>query len=116
MNTAQEIESLERDITQAKPIIEFGSALERLDRNKDFRAVIKEGYFKNEAIRLVHLKADPNMQTPEKQAAIIAQIDAIGTLAMYLNTSLYLADQARKSVNASEELRDAIIAEQSEVV
>lgn len=110
--TQEVLQALELNIKQAKKIVELADSLERLSNNRDFKKIIQEGYFEQEAIRLVHLKADVNFQTPERQASIIQQIDAIGALNKYFETVFYRANQARKAIEADEETRDELFAEE----
>lgn len=105
-----EIQALERNIEDAKEILEMGDALERLSKNRDFRAIITHGFFEKEAIRLVHLKADSNMQTEARQKSILAQMDAIGTLAQYFQTVYHKAGIADKAIIADTEMRDSLLA------
>lgn len=105
------IENLEANIQEAKKLVEQGKSLERLKSNKDFRDVILKGYFQDEAIRLVHLKADPNMQTEERQKSILTQMDAIGSLNEYLQLVFHKADLAQKSINDDEQTREEILSE-----
>jgi CHAT domain-containing protein len=111
--TQDTVQAIEKNIQEAKEILELGNSLERLKLNRDFREVVLKGYFEKEAIRLVHLKADPLFQSPERQQSILAQIDAIGTLSGYFATVLQKADIARKAIEADEEERDAILAEEA---
>jgi hypothetical protein len=105
------VHSIEENIRNAKEIVDLGNALERLVGNRDFRALIKDGYMAKEAIRLVHLRADPAFQTPERQAAVLAQIDAIGQLGSYFQTVKHNAQIAVKSIESDEATRDEILAE-----
>ena len=107
-----QVQRIEQNIRQAKEIVEFDKALQRLTENRDFQKVIQEGYFKAEAIRLVHLKADPSMQTPERQASVIAQMDAIGGLVSYLRTVSAAASMAMKAVESDEATLEEIAAEE----
>jgi hypothetical protein len=109
---SQTIDAIERNIEKAKAEVEFGAALERLKANKDFKKVVLEGYFEKEAIRLVHLKADCNMQSPEMQRSIVQQMDAIGSFSEFLNVRLQRAGMATKQIEADEETRDEILAEE----
>jgi hypothetical protein len=61
---------------------------------------------------LVHLKADPAMQSPASQASVVAQIDAIGALFHYFVTVDQLAAQAEKSIASDEAMREEILAEE----
>lgn len=97
-----QVQRIQQNILRAKEIVEFDKALQRLEANRDFQKVIKEGYLKAEAIRLVHLKADPSMQTPERQLSVITQIDAIGGLASYFRTVSFAANMALKTIEGDE--------------
>lgn len=108
---ANELEQIESSIKHAKRTVDLGSALERLFDNRDFKQVITEGYFNQEAVRLVHLKSDPNMQSPDTQKAIISQMDSIGYLNQYFSTVLALASMASKSIDADEQTREDLLAE-----
>ena len=109
--THQTVQAIEENIRQAKVIVGTGEALERLRSNRDFKTVILDGYFKQEAIRLVHLKADPSMQSPEMQKSIIAQMDAIGSLNQYFTAVYQQATIASKAVASDEEALSEILAE-----
>lgn len=91
-----DIEQIERGIAQSKAQIERSDALERLQRHADFKKIISEGYFKDEALRLIDLKADPGWQKPEQQAHVVAMIDAIGTLKGYFRSIEHTGAMARK--------------------
>lgn len=104
-------ESIERNIREAKKVVEFGNALERLTSNRDFKKVILEGYFEKEAVRLVHLKADPSMQSAESQKSILTQIDAIGAVTQFLNTAMHMSRLAQKSIGDDEEMLAELLKE-----
>lgn len=105
------VRQLEQNIREAKEILEIDKALQRLTQNQDFKKVIKQGYFEKEAVRLVHLKADPQMQTEASQKSIVAQIDAIGGLLSYFRTLGFNAMQAEKAIEADEVARDELLVE-----
>lgn len=105
------IQAIEKNIAEARKIVEFGQALERLQENRDFKAVIQTGYLKEEAIRLVHAKANPALQSADSQRAIIQQMDAIGSLTQYFDTVFHKASIAAKAIMSDEEARDEILAE-----
>lgn len=107
----ERIEEIELNIAQAKTIVEKGAALERLRTNRDFKKVVLEGYFEKEAIRLVHLKSDFNMQDAESQASIMDQINAIGSLSQYFNTVRHQSMLAEKAIASDEETREELMAE-----
>jgi hypothetical protein len=108
------VEEIELNIQQAKSIVELGSSLERLRNNRDFKKVIIDGFFEKEAIRLVHLKSDYNMQDDESQKSIVAQMDAIGTLSQYFSKVRHEGMLAQKAIESDEETRDELLTEDIE--
>lgn len=113
MNQVQEIEL---QIEAAREIIAKRDALHRLTDNEDFKTVVREGYLKEEAIRLVQLKAQPQVQKPEIQADIVKAIDGIGCFLKYLQTIEFMAEQAERAIEeANEELAEIRSGEEVEV-
>lgn len=106
-----ELQQLEQNIKYSQKAIDLGDALERLRSNKDFKAIFVNGYFEQEAVRLVHLKSNLNMQSNESQQSILRQMDAIGTVSDYLNTILTRAEMARRTIMADEATRDELLSE-----
>lgn len=106
-----ELQQIELSIKQSRKIADLGDSLERLMLNRDFKKVILDGYFEQEAIRLVHLKADSNMQSIELQKSILLQIDAIGSLSAYFSTLRTRAAMAVNAISSDEETRDELLAE-----
>lgn len=109
--TLDVIQEIESNIKQSQKIVEMGSSLERLQNNQDFKRVIMEGYFKQEAIRLVHLRSQASMQTAAMQESINKQIDSIGALSQYFQVIFHQASLASKAIASDEETRDEILAE-----
>lgn len=106
-----EVRKLEEEIQKAKQFIEASKALDRLQINRDFKTVILDGYLTDEAVRLVHLRGDPNMQTPERQAHILASIDAISGLMSYFRLVDFKAQTAERSIQANEATIEELISE-----
>lgn len=107
MSNAQ-IQALQDNIDNDKEVVKVGEALRRLESNKDFKTLIKTGYLEKEAIRLVHLKADPSMQNPSSQDYIDKQIAAIGFFSVYLNYVTQSAGISKKNIETAEEMIEAI--------
>lgn len=112
--TKDTIQEIELNIAQAREIVELGDSLKRLENNRDFKKVIRDGYFNQEAIRLVHLKADANMQSADKQQSILRDMDAIGSLNKYFQGVFHKADMAANAISAGEEARDELLAEENQ--
>jgi len=108
MSKEQQIQEIEQSIQGARITVELGNALARLHSNRDFKKVVLDGYFRDEAVRLVHLLSDPNMQTPDKQATILSDIRSIGALGSFFKTLEFRADLARKSIVFDEQTRDEL--------
>ena len=106
-----QIRQIDTNLRESKEVLEFSDALARLQKNRDFQKVILQGYASQEAIRLVHLKADPNMQSADTQKSIVTQLDAIGALSQYFRTVRQQGEMARKTIAYSEEAREEMIQE-----
>ena len=108
-----QIEQIEISIADAKKMIARADALQRLQKNKDFKNVIDEGYLKDEAVRLVHLKAHPNV-TPEMMVTIDRDINSVGSLRQHFAVIMMLADRAEQDIQANHEAREEVLAEDLE--
>lgn len=106
-----QIEEVEIGIAQARALVGKSQALSKLLANKDFKAVIADGYLKEEAVRLVLLKADPATLNAEMQASIADGIVAIGHFNQYLKTVQALGNMAAKSLSEYEDLHAELLAE-----
>ena len=111
MNPEIYIASIEHSIERAKEHVATKDAVERLTRNRDFKKVILEGYFEQEAIRLVHLKADPEFQTPEKQAELHNEMLAIAGLRAYLDRLIQIGKMEEAAIPSHESELDALRSE-----
>lgn len=109
--TQDAVRQIEESIQRDRQHIDLAVALSRLQANRDFKLVIGDGYLQKESIRLVHLKADPSMQTAERQLSVLTQIDAIGGLLQYFHTLVHSGSIAAKSIETSEAVRDEMLAE-----
>jgi len=110
-STEQQLEQIEIGIEAAKAQVNKMEALLRLIDNKDFKTVIDEGYFKEEAARVVILKADPEMQEAKYQDQLDKSIIAIGHLRQYLRTVMQMGRMAERSIKDDEQTREELLAE-----
>ncbi len=110
-----EIQEIQLDIDSANETINLDDALTRLCRNSDFKKVILDDYFKEEAARLVEIKAAPQVQGPSAQEAILRAIDGIGQLQQHFNKIRVMASTARSAVEQAhamqQELADELTVE-----
>lgn len=111
MATEEEFERIELSIEQAKYSIDNMKALNRLTKNDDFKHLFLEGYFKEEASRLVLLKAEPRAEKDEFQKSIMLAIDAIGHMRQYCHTIQQTGRMAEKALQDNENEREEMLAE-----
>jgi hypothetical protein len=107
----QDINQIELDIETARKAIKKMEALDRLFRNKDFKDVISEGYFKDEASRCVLLKGDLNVNE-ETRDHCDRMINGIGLLRGYFQQVNYFGQQAKAAMEDYEETREELLQEQ----
>lgn len=98
-----DIDQLQRNIEKSRGFVATAQALSRLQASPDFKLIISQGYLTDEAVRLVHAKANVALQDPENQVAVIKDIDAIGCLAAYFRKIEHNATQALKNIHTDEE-------------
>jgi len=111
MSIAEDLQQVEISIESAKAAISKRDAIYRLYKNKDFKQVITQGLFVEDAARWVTLKAVPTQYSDENQAGILRSIDSIGTLQLYLETKVQIANQMERALEADEQTRDELMAE-----
>ena len=111
MNAEAQIHQVEISIEEAKKQINKMNALIRLSRNKDYKEIFLDGFFTQHAIQQVLLKADPGHQSPEQQADILREIDAIGSLRMHLHAVIAQGRQMEGSLPEHEQAKEELLAE-----
>lgn len=111
LNADSQIEELEISMEQAKEIIANSDSLIALSRNKDFIRIISQGYFINEASRLVLAKATPAMSSDALQKDVDNAIIAIGHLQKHFNSIMAMGNMAKKSLSEAEQTREEILHE-----
>lgn len=98
-----DIKSVELSLKQAKDKVKLGDALLRLQKNRDFKLLVEDGYFIKEASRLVAARGNPNItSTPANLIEIDNGIIAIGSLQQYFNKLMIEADMAEKAIEDCE--------------
>lgn len=107
----KEVEQIEIEITQAKYMVDLGDALARLEKNKDFKKVFEEEYFKNEAGRLIRARANFNL-SPEQRNNILNMLDSIGFLQQFFRDIKVTAEQMKQTIAENEETREEMLREE----
>lgn len=107
----QQVYELEQSIEQHKANIGLLNSLEVLMKNKHFQELILKEYCKEEAVRLVHLMAEPNQQTPEKQALSLKGLNGIGSFNEFLKGIRDRGEISKRSLEADQETLAQVITE-----
>jgi len=110
--TQEEIQRAEVEISlsidQAKAFIERREMLKRLEKNKDFKKLIMTGYLEEEAVRLVGLLMDGEMQEDQDQEMIKRELYAISSLRIFFNNVYAIAGQMEAKIERSEKVLDEV--------
>lgn len=105
-----DINQIELSIEVAEEAIKQGKQAEALANNKDFKELILDGYFVDEAARLVHYVSHPTTSEEDRKQAL-RDIDGIGALKRHLNKLVTFGRTAKEAIEADkntlEELRKA---------
>lgn len=91
-----DMETIEVSIEEARKVVKRGDAIERLMKNRDFKMIFLDGYFKEEAHRLVSISADPGLK--EHHGEIMGNIHAISRTQQFLQLTSRMADMARQQI------------------
>ena len=108
----EQLEAIEISIEDAKKAIDLRESLEKLSANPDFKKIMLDGYFKEECIRLVLVKADYEMRDEDSQTQITKSIDAIGHTQTYLRTIMLRGSMAARNLKGDEKTREELQDEQ----
>lgn len=104
-----DLSQLEAGLNKAKEMVALGEAVQRLQKNRDFKKVILDTYFDSEPKRLTMLLGTPNIRA-EMRPAIHESLQAIAELHSFLNTMLSEAERAKELV---QDYEDAIAEEEA---
>ena len=108
------VEQIEVSIEVAKRSIKESEAIDRLFRNKDFKMVITEGYFKDNAALLVQRKAMPGMADQANQMSIENAMIGIGELQQFLFMKRVQGKQFAADLEAMNNTREELLQEEAE--
>ncbi len=108
-----DLQEIELNIDTAKKMVKESDAIDRLMKNRDFKAVITEGYFKEYAAILVQRKAMPGMQDEDSQKDINDSITGIGQLQQFLFTKRMQGKQIGNELTEMENVREELIQEEA---
>jgi hypothetical protein len=109
MNSEEQLEYLDASMAEAKHFVDINNSLMKLQKNRDFKKVITEYYFKEEAARLVMAKSS-NL-TEDQQLLIDKMIYGVGALAKFLDSVGVRGAQALQTLVEDQETKEGIIQE-----
>ena len=109
MNTEEQLDYLDAKMAEAKHFIDVKNSLLKLQKNKDFKKVVIEYYFKEEAARLVMAKSS-NLDEAQ-QLTIDKMIYGVGSIAKFFDSVLQRGVQAEQSLSEDEESKASILQE-----
>lgn len=97
---------IEQDRLECEAVIARGAKFEKLFRNKEFKELVLDGYFKEELFRLTDLLA---VTVGDQKERVQAEIEAIARVKQYLELPAKFSAQAKDHLvvlkDAEEELR-----------
>ena len=102
MGQMTDLEQIEVNINDAKHMVALSKALEKLKKNDNFKLLIQQAYFIEEAARLVAAKSNINMQSPEQQKFLDSGIMGLGSLQQFFVKVSQMGDRAESSIEADE--------------
>lgn len=110
-----DIQEIELTIEHAKEIVERGESARRLASNSDFKKLVLDGYFVNEAARLALLHSDPSINE-EIREKVLRDLNGPGAFKRYLSTIIQMGDQAIRELPELQEALDEARAEDDAVL
>ena len=105
-----ELEQVDIQIDMAAKLRKMRDNCVKLTNSKPFKDVITEGYFKEEAARLVMAKSS-NLN-PEQMQMIEHMIFGIGALANYIESVMRRGAEMDQAIGEHEQTREEILAEE----
>jgi valyl-tRNA synthetase len=105
-----DLEQVEIQIDMAQKLRKMRDTCVKLTESEPFKDVITEGYFKEEAARLVMAKSAS--LTPEQMQIIDNMQYGIGALANFIESVMRRGAEMDQALNEHEETREEILAEE----
>ena len=90
-------------LEEANKWIEWAEALERLERNEDFKKVFLEGYLKERAVDAVSLLARGDIKANGKRPDVIEYLVGISQFEDFMHTVKTMGANAKQDLEMNEE-------------
>lgn len=102
------MEPTELETVENQYWVDMYEALQRLEKNKDFQAVILEGYFRDKAINGVSMLAEPSIKQQGQRGDIMEDMVAISNLQYHFKMiknlgSIAQDDMLEEALNPTKE-------------
>jgi len=109
MNSEQQLEQLEKNMVEAKKFMDVRGSYRKLVKNREFKKVILDYYFNEEAARLVTAKSSGLDDKQEKM--VDNMMYGIGALQNFFESVEMRGNQAEQAYKEDEDSKTDIIAE-----
>lgn len=118
---ANQVQQVELSIEEAQQQIARSEQLSRLEKNKDFKALVLEGLLREDAVRQVMLRSSPMLHgdgpgAVSARMGIEARISMIGELNNYFRYIHIEGEGAKAALLDHENTHEELLAEQLEAV
>jgi hypothetical protein len=115
MSEVSETAGLEKQLVDAKFLLERRELAVRLAKNSDFRKLILDGFCLHDAARYVQESGDPAL-TAEQRADALSIAQASGHLKRFLSITFQMGAHAERTMPELEEALADARAEEMEVI
>lgn len=106
------VAQLESRIEDLKTLIEKRDLAVKLEKNREFRKLILDGFCLEDCARYAQLSADPSL-TEEQRQDCIGLAQAAGHLRRYLSVTIRMGDQAERDIEESKATIEEMRAEET---
>lgn len=110
---SEQYRNIDVEIAHHEKAIKLLGHLEKLEKNKDFKALIEEAFLKDFALEMVMQRGLNQVNTHDKMVATnLRKIDAVGEFANYLRNIRAMGVAAQNKLPELKALEDQIRAEE----
>lgn len=108
----QEVRNIDIEIEQAEKMVAVRDALVRLEKNRDFRKVVSEGFLKDFALNTIAVRGRPEFRNnPMLIESNTRKLDAMGELQEYFRNVHANGKMMEGSLVEARELRNEVMGE-----
>lgn len=108
---SHDIETLELTIEQAEKSVELMKRMDKLRKNRDFKAIIEDELLDNYARNTSYLVADPTLQGEDEQRDLLMELQMIGRVRQFFSAIYQKGRIAEKTIADSKAEIDELRAE-----